>query len=362
MQTDIQKKMLSALKQSDPTAYANLRESTKKYEEAHKEIKEDKDLQLMLISATSLLGKDEVESIVNSHFKQMEIFGKGPNLVFLYTKLSGRLEKYTLSHNVYVLNRPQISENVEWASDEPDKNGEMPKHRQFSVTLWENDLKQIIQLFITDNKVEPHSKLQTGHYYRMLIGKNSKTGDWVASADPSITEIPEGFEIDWNGLVQYILTHYDSVQEPYEDIVYKIKTDPKKRVAIMCGYVRKMNYIELVPIGKDGESSNSIGMFGASLVQSLPQDGMVLVIGKLQKYKPKNDKGVPLFQYVMSFPDVLLYIEDNQKIVHVVPSIQVSQAQAFTGQGKTSDATSGAVESNSMKTGIEKELEDAGLL
>ena len=159
-------KDLGNVKKDNPTLFSQAKESVKAYITAHPALKEDTELQLAILDGVCRLGKETVDEIIENHFRAGKgIVAKlskgtsaGPNLPFLYLKLTGRIERAGRAHKVYVLSRTPIKKDAKWSSETDavdPKTGQQPIHTQFSVSLWDNDLKEIIPLFLTDKYVEP---------------------------------------------------------------------------------------------------------------------------------------------------------------------------------------------------------------
>ena len=305
---------LESVKKDNPPAYAAAKEHVKIYLKDHPELGKDKDLVFLLVYAICKIGNEEVNRIVSNHFRPYEgnfrkiVDGtsKSPEamLRFLKTILLAHVERAMLAHKVYVLSRSNIRENVEFPNDQPDEDtGKKPLHRTFSVSLWDNDGKRIIPLFLVDDQVEPHSKLEAGKAYRMQIGNYNEEKDrWYASKDPSIIPLNgDSFAPDWVALADYIITNYPKIREPYDEVIGDAKSHPNRRYAMQAMYVKKPSYIELLP----HESTDYvISLPHGSLTQDLGDEGELVVVGTFRKSVPKE--GSPKTSDYVIFPELVL--------------------------------------------------------
>ena len=346
-------KDVNNIKKENPELFGTAKESVKAYLSAHPELKEDTELQLVLLDAVGRLGKETVDDIINNHFRESKggleaKLSKGtskPSLSFLYSKLTGRLERAGRSHKVYVLTKTPVREGVKWPSEEDKidpETGKQPEHTQFSVSLWDDGQKEIISLFLTDRNMamlQAHTKLEPNHAYAMQMGnKNEETGQWYPATDPGIIELNgNSFTPDWNAMAEYVMNRYPHVEEPYANLIELQKKDPSARVVMMAGFTKKPSYIELTPSDEENNSSGSIiGMFHSEATQSLPDEGKMVVVGKLSKYKPKKEGGPEIMNYTISFPEVILLIVDNGEKA-VPASLQPDTSSGDNGSPKSSN-------------------------
>lgn len=317
---DIQKELVS-IKKDNPQAVASAKTQVKAYIGEHPEIGEDENLVLLMVYASCKMGKEKLDDIVSKHFKPyqggltkiLEGTKRDPkaSLNFLFSKLKANVERVLLAHKVYVLSRSTIRKDVVFPSDDVDEDtGEKPKHTTFSVTLWDNDGKQIIPLFLVDEQVEPHAKLEAGKAYRMQIGNyNAEKDRWYASKDPSIVPLNgDAFSPDWNALAQYVLHSYAQIREPYDEIIAGEKEHPNRRYAMLAGYAKKPSYIELTPYE---ETSYVIAVPHSSATQTLDDEGELVVVGKFQKSKPKE--GNPKTSDYVIFPELVINLTSGSE-------------------------------------------------
>lgn len=335
-QKEIVQKELSAIKEKDPKAYTEYKNRVKGYLTEHPEITslEDKDLskeiQLMLMYSVAKIGPEKTDAIVSKHFapavpgKFAKIAigtSKDPTamLRFLVSKLSAQVERAMLAHKVYVLSRGSIRNGVEFPNDEPDpETGEKPKHDTLSITLWDNDAKQIIPMFLVDDQIEPHKSLEANKAYSMQIGNyNAEKDRWYASKDPSVIPLNgDSFVPDLPALAEYVKNTYPKIKEPYDDVIAESKKNPRKRYAIHAYYAKKPSYIEITP---NESTVCTISLPYSPITQGLDDEGELIVVGNFQKSKPRE--GQPKTSDYVIFPELVINISESGDVkVHTTDS------------------------------------------
>ena len=317
---------LKSLKGSNPSLFNSIKDTAKLYVSEHKEIETDTGLQLMLRYAIWKIGKDKVDDILKRHYTlysgPLEELMKGTNkdpssqLNFLYTKFSASVERATLAHNVYVLSRSKINKNVEFPKEEPDpETGIKKKHDTMSISLWDNDLKRVVSLFIKDNDIKDYSALEINKSYRMQLGNyvEEKHTQYL-SKDPSITPLDGSFKVDFLALGKYLIDNFPHVKEPYSDLIDP--DDKYKKFVIRAQYVKKPSYVSLIDLESE-KTEYSIGMFYGGATNELKNDdGKCIVFGTFQKLKPKESKNgqpaIQAFDYVIN-PEVVIDLSEPRQ-------------------------------------------------
>ncbi len=301
---------LETLKKNQ-NVYSQAKETAKQILGKHPEISKDKDLTGLILYAAGLIGKDLVEEVVEGYFKpkpkKFELLEEGTtksekteNMDFLFLMLFAKIQTAALAHKVHVLTRTDIRKDVEFPNDEPDDEGKMPKHRTMSVSLWDTDLKKIISLFLVDEQVDLHAKLEQGKAYRMQIGNyNAEKNRWYASKDPQIVALDD-FALDEKELATYLVQNYSPVKRPYEDVIADEKAHPGKRYVLHAKYVKMPMYISLLT-----EEGDSVMLAYSKLTSStLDENGEAVILGTFQKSKPAE--GQPQLTDYIIFPDVVI--------------------------------------------------------
>jgi hypothetical protein len=301
---------LETLKKNQ-NVYSQAKETAKQILGKHPEISKDKDLTGLILYAAGLIGKDLVEEVVEGYFKpkpkKFELLEEGTtksekteNMDFLFLMLFAKIQTAALAHKVHVLTRTDIRKDVEFPNDEPDDEGKMPKHRTMSVSLWDTDLKKIISLFLVDEQVDLHAKLEQGKAYRMQIGNyNAEKNRWYASKDPQIVALDD-FTLDEEELAKYLVQNYSPVKRPYEDVIADEKAHPGKRYVLHAKYVKMPMYISLLT-----EEGDSVMLAYSKLTSStLDENGEAVILGTFQKSKPAE--GQPQLTDYIIFPDVVI--------------------------------------------------------
>jgi len=314
-------KELTALKKDNNQLFENARNKAKEIKTKHSEIGTDRDLELVVVYAITKLGADKTVSIVDSHFKPRETgkFAKimegtktdpQASLNFLYRKLTSTIERASLAHNVYVLAKTKIRNGVEFPGDEPDTDTDVkPTHDTMSVTLWDNDAKKIISLFLVDAQIEPHKSLEPDHAYKMQIGGfNEEKQRWYASKDPGVRPLDgNSFKLNWEELAEYVLTNYEHVTEPYDEVVAKGKLNRGQRFVMQAQYVKTPSYIEIIPF----ENANGqIVMTYSPITKELRDEGELVVVGSFAKPVPRNNQ--PALSDYIIFPDIVIDLNPGE--------------------------------------------------
>ena len=328
---------LETLKKNQ-NVYSQAKETAKQILGKHPEISKDKDLTGLILYAAGLIGKDLVEEVVEGYFKpkpkKFELLEEGTtksekteNMDFLFLMLFAKIQTAALAHKVHVLTRTDIRKDVEFPNDEPDDEGKMPKHRTMSVSLWDTDLKKIISLFLVDDQVEMHAKLEQGKSYRMQIGNyNAEKNRWYASKDPQIVALDD-FAIDEKELATYLVQNYSPVRKPYEDVIADEKAHPGKRYVLHAQYVKMPMYISLLTEDGDMVMLTYSKLTGTTLDDS----GEAVILGTFQKSKPAE--GQPQATDYIIFPDVVINL--NAKMEG--ESNQSTGGKGEDGQGADED-------------------------
>ncbi len=301
---------LETLKKNQ-SVYNQAKETAKEILAKHPEISKDKDLTGLILYASGLIGKDLVVEVVEGYFKpkpkKFELLEEGTkksekteNFDYLFLMLFAKIQTASLAHKVHVLTRTDIRKDVEFPRDEPDDEGRMPKHRTMSVSLWDTDLKKIISLFLVDEQVDLHAKLEQGKSYRMQIGNyNEEKNRWYASKDPQIVALDD-FTLDEEELAKYLVQNYSPVKRPYEDVIADEKAHPGKRYVLHAKYVKMPMYISLLT-----EEGDSVMLAYSKLTSStLDENGEAVILGTFQKSKPAE--GQPQLTDYIIFPDVVI--------------------------------------------------------
>ena len=303
---------LETLKKNQ-SAYNQAKEIAKQILAKYPQIQKDKDLTGLILYSSGVIGKDAVVEIINGYFKpkpkKFELMTEGTtksesekteNMDFLFLMLFAKIQTAALAHKVHVLTRTDIRKDVEFPNDEPDDEGKMPKHKTMSVSLWDTDLKKIISLFLVDEQVDMHSKLEPGKAYRMQIGNyNAEKNRWYASKDPQVISLDD-FTLDEKELATYLVNNYNAVKKPYEDVISDEKAHPGKRYVLHAQYVKMPSYISLLT----EEGDMVILTYSKYTSNALDDSGEAVILGKLEKSKPAE--GQPQIADYIIFPDVVL--------------------------------------------------------
>lgn len=326
IQMEIVQEGLEALKKNQG-AYNQAKELAKQILGKHPEISKDKDLTVLLIYSIGIIGKDIVTEVVEGYFKpkvkKFEIITEGTskfnaNMDYLFLMLYAKIQTASLAHKVYVLTRTDIRKDVDFPKDLPDEEGNMPKHRTMSVSLWDADQKKIISLFLVDDQVDLHSKLEQGKSYRMQIGNfNAEKNRWYAAKDPQIFPFDD-FKLNEEELANYLINNYSAIKKPYEDIIADEKAHPGKRYVLHARYVKMPSYISLLT----EEGAIVILSYNKYVSNTLNENGEVVILGTLQKSRPVE--GQPQIADYIIFPDVLLNLNVNEGTPEIKSETQTS--------------------------------------
>lgn len=313
VQLEIVHEGLETLKKNE-SQYNQTKELAKKVFGKYPQINKDKELVSLVVYSVGVVGKEITEEVIDRYFKlrQKKFENKNEllegttkaqgeeNFNLLFLMLYGEVQKASLSHKVYVLTRTDIRKDVEFANDKPDETGNLPKHRTMNVSLWDIDTKKIVNLFVVDNQIDTHSKLEQGKTYRMQIGNyNADKNRWYPSNEPQIVPL-EDFELDEEELAVYLMKNYSIARTPYDDVIVDEKEHPGKRHVLRASYVKMPGYISLLT-----EDQEIVMMYYSKLTSNaLDQDGEAVILGTLRKSKPVE--GQPQIADYIIFPDVVI--------------------------------------------------------
>lgn len=299
------------------SVYNQAKETARQILAKYPQIQKDKDMTGLILYSAGVIGNDAVMGVVDGYFKpkakKFELLEEGTskseksdNLDFLFLMLYAKIQTASLAHKVHVLTRTDIRKDVEFPNDEPDDEGKMPKHRTMSVSLWDTDLKKIISLFLVDEQVDLHAKLEQGKAYRMQIGNyNAEKNRWYASKDPQVVALDD-FALDEKELATYLVNNYSPVRKPYEDVISDEKAHPGKRYVLHAQYVKMPNYISLLT-----EEGDMVMLTYSKLTSTtLDDNGEAVILGTFQKSKPAE--GQPQLTDYIIFPDVVINL--NAKV------------------------------------------------
>lgn len=309
VQLEIVHEGLETLKKNE-SQYNQTKELAKKIFGKYPQLNKDKELVSLVVYSVGVVGKETTEEVIDRYFKpkpkKFELLegttkAQGEeNFDFLFLMLYAKVQTASLSHKVSVLTRTDIRKDVEFPNDEPDEAGNLPKHRTMSVSLWDMDAKKIVNLFLVDDQVDSHSKLEQGKTYRMQIGNyNADKNRWYASKDPQIVPL-EDFELNEEELAVYLMKNYSIARKPYDDVIADEKSHPGKRYVLRARYVKMPGYISLLT-----EDQETVIMAYSKLTSNaLDQDGEAVILGTLQKSRPVE--GQPQIADYIIFPDVVI--------------------------------------------------------
>ena len=301
---------LESLKKNQST-YNQAKETAKQILGKHPEISKDKDLTSLILYASSVLSKDALVEVIEESFKpkpkKFELLEEGTkkaekpeNFDYLFLMLFGKIQNAASAHKVYVLTRTDIRKDVEFASDKPDDEGKMPKHKTMNLSLWDTDLKKIISVMIVDNDIDLYSKLEQGKAYRMQVGNyNAENQRWYASKEPQVVSLDD-FVLDEKELATYLVQNYSPVRKPYDDVIADENAHPNKRYVLHAKYVKLPNYISLLT-----EEDDEVMLRYSKLASTVLDDnGEVVILGTFKKSKPAE--GQPQLTDYIIFPEVLI--------------------------------------------------------
>lgn len=315
-------KVLKELKTKNESSFNKAKEVAKLLMGKHPELQKDekfaKEFMTLSVLAVMKLGKEKTESIVDGYFNTSHktklsslVEGtskdeKTPDYLFLM--VYSQVERALLAHRVYVLARTSVRDNIEFKSDTPDEDGNMPKHKTMSINLWDADLKKIISLFLVDDQIEEYSKMEQDKAYTMQIGYYNKEKDrWVPSKDPSISNLEDyKIEDDEMEMAKYLLNNYEHLKEPFDEAIAYVKSHPGAKHVMYCRYLKNPNFIQIYL----SETAPTISMPYSPMTARLSDNGYMIILGTLQKSKPKD--GQPALTDYVIFPEIIIPDESEE--------------------------------------------------
>ncbi len=279
------RKELTALKQSDPSAMTKAMEKLKGYVATHSEIKDNKDLQLLLGYALIKLGTEAVDQAIQLSFTQKKLsevyagiivhraIDAKSQMALLQKKIESSLKELDRRKTVYLVHK----------SMRRVPNDEENKRPIAEMTIWIGETKQLVSMPLFPSQESfvktQFSKMEEGKAYNMLL--NTDGIRFFLPKNPMVSEV-KNYKFDQVELVKHIVENFVQVQEPLDDFVANaVQYRPYYavgRVNVVPG-----GGIDFVPNG----SADPIRMPSYSGVK----DGDdVLVLGSFYKPKDPNAK------------------------------------------------------------------------
>jgi hypothetical protein len=279
------RKELTALKQSDPSAVTRAMEKLKGYVATHPEMKENKDLQLLLGYALIKLGPEAVDQAIQLSFTQKKLseayagiivqraIDAKSQMALLQKKIESSLRELDRRKTVYF-----VRKSVRRVQD-----GEESKRPIAEMTIWVDETKQLVNMPLFPSQESfvkgQFSKMEEGHAYNMLL--NTDGARFFLPKNPMVSEI-KNYKFDQVQLVKYIVENFVQVQEPLDEFVANaVQYRPYYavgRVNVVPG-----GGIDFIPDG----SADPIRM---PSYQGIKDGDDVLVLGSFYKPKDPNAK------------------------------------------------------------------------
>ena len=274
------RKELTALKQTDSSVVTKAMEKLKGYVLAHPEMKENKDLQILISYAIIKLGSETVEKAIQLSFTQKKLsdtyagiivqkpINSKSQMTLLQKKLESSLKELDRRKTVYL-----IRKSVRKVGD-----GEENKRPIAEMTIWIDESKQLVNMPLFPSQESfvkgQFAKMEEGKAYNMLL--NTDGIRFFLPKNPMVSE-SKNYKFDQVELVKHIVENFVQVQEPLEEFVANA-VQYRPYYAIGRVNVVPGGGIDFIPDG----SADPIRMPSYSGVKDVDD---VLVLGSF--YKPK---------------------------------------------------------------------------
>lgn len=218
------RKELTALK-TDPSAASTVRaamEKLKGYVATHPEMKENKDLQLLLAYALIKLGTEAVDQAIQLSFTQKKLseayagiivqraIDAKSQMALLQKKIESSLRELDRRKTVYLVRK----------SVRRSRDGEESKRPIAEMTLWVDETKQLVSMPLFPSQESfvkgQFAKMEEGKAYNMLL--NTDGVRFFLPKNPMASE-NKNYKFNQVELVKHIVENFVQVQEPLDDFV-----------------------------------------------------------------------------------------------------------------------------------------------
>lgn len=313
--SEIQKE-LKAIKEKNPAELAKATEKLNELKKKYPDLKEDTDLQYMIVFAYIHVG-DKIDEEIIPAFKEYDgpykaiasKLKRDPQSIrsYLFLALDNLVLKSERSHNVYIISKkgPRTVQVL-------NKDTGIKEDRDvLSLTLWIDDMKAMTTLAVWADQIPLYLPLQEGKTYKMQLNYNGTM--FFAPRDPMAKEFE--FKPDQEKMIEFITEHYIEMKEPYS----ALENSDRTKSYYMIGRILKEAGGNII-ISPINPTTSQISLMRTADSRFLNDGEDVLVVGALQKtrsFMGRDGKMVqPTSDYTL-FPNAIIRLsppdqtEDN---------------------------------------------------
>lgn len=227
---------LKKAKTEHPDEFSKATEKLSEYIKKYPALKDDKNLQYMIVYSYLHVG-DKINSEIENAFKEYigpykaisDKLKRDPKtiLLYLYIALDQLVQKSDKAHNVYVIAKkdPRIV-------GVPNRStGEVEEKKVMNITLWIDDMKVVTTLAIWDDQILMYDNIKPDKTYKMQINYNGQA--FFAPKDPMAKEF--SFVPDYSEMLKYITENFTEMKEPFS----ALENSPMNKTFFMIGRVLK---------------------------------------------------------------------------------------------------------------------------
>lgn len=225
---------LGKTKESNKEKYMKANEFLSEMLKSYPQIREDKNLQIMIVYAylhVENKAKIEIEKAFKKYNGPYDLdikVNEKSTLNFLYADLNNLVQKIEKSHPVYVVSKgnPRIVAVTNPATSEKEEKKVM------NISIWVDDLKSIANFTVWgEDQIMLYRNVVAGKTYKMSLNYNNDK--FFAPKDPMAQEFL--FEPNYSEMLKYITENFSEIKEPYS----AIENAPVGKLFYMIGRVLK---------------------------------------------------------------------------------------------------------------------------
>ena len=273
------KEELGKTKESNKEKYMEANEFLSGILKDYPQIREDKNLQIMIVYSYLHIEnktKEEIEKAFKKYNGPYNLdikVNEKSILNFLYADLNNLVDKMEKSHPVYVVSKgnPRIVSVTNFTTSEKEEKKVM------NITLWVDDLKKMANFTIWgEEQITLYKNIETGKTYKMSLNYNSN--GFFAPVDPMAKEF--SFEPDYSSMLKYITENYPEIKEPFS----AIENAPAGKLFYMIGRVLKEAGGNIL-IFPTEPTTSKISLMRTPETMQLNDGEDIMVLGSMRKTK-----------------------------------------------------------------------------
>lgn len=278
---EIQKE-LKDVKGKDPAKFEKATEKLSGLLKKYPDIKEDKNLQYMIVYSYLRIG-DKIDEEITPAFREYD----GPYKIlssklkrdsksimsYLFLSLDNLVMKSERSHNVYVLTK-KAPRPVKVTNKE---TGEKEERKVMNITLWVDDMKAMTILGIWDTQISMYDGISENKTYKMQLNFNGQ--NFFPPKDPMAKEFP--FTPDYAEMLKFMTENYTEMKEPYSALE---NAEAGKSFYIIGRVLKEAG--GMVVLSPTEPTTSKIELQRTGETRKLEDGEDIFVLGSMRKSKP----------------------------------------------------------------------------